>query len=267
MKADKMRVAAVQLDMKFCDVEYNFEHAEKLIRQTCLNDKPDVIVLPETWTTGYYPKQSLHSYCDKDGEKLKAKFSSLSKELNVNIVAGSTATLKDGKAYNTAYIFSRNGDCIAEYDKTHLFTPMNEDEYFEFGDHVCTFELDGIKCGIIICYDVRFPELTRTLALEGIQMLFVVSQWPDKRIPHLEVLTQARAIENQMFVVCCNSCGKADGTVFGGSSQTVDPLGNIIAKAGTQEETLIADCDFTAIREIRESINVFKDRKTEIYNI
>lgn len=267
MRADKMKVTSIQLDMRFCDIEYNYEHSEKLIRESVSNEKPDVIVLPETWTTGFYPTQSLHAYCDENGERIKAKFSSLAKELNVNIVAGSVATLKDGKAYNTAYIFSRNGECVSEYDKTHLFTPMNEDKFFEFGSHTCTFELDGVKCGIIICYDVRFPELTRTLALDGIEMLFVVSQWPDKRIPHLETLTKARAIENQMFVVCCNSCGKADGSVFGGASQTVDPLGNVIAKAGSGEEVITAECDFGVIKEIRESINVFRDRKTKIYNI
>lgn len=267
MRADKMKVTSIQLDMKFCDIDYNYEHAKELIRAAKAKENPDVIVLPETWTTGFYPTQSLHAYCDKNGERIKSEFSTLAKELSVNIVAGSVATLKDGKAYNTAYIFSRNGECVAEYDKTHLFTPMNEDKFFEFGDHICTFELDNVKCGIIICYDVRFPELSRTLALEGIEMLFVVSQWPDKRIPHLETLTKARAIENQMFVVCCNSCGKADGTVYGGASQTVDPLGNILSKAGSAEETITADCDLSVIKEIRESINVFSDRKTNIYNI
>lgn len=267
MRTDKMRVSSVQLDMKFCDIDYNYDHAKALLKTAAENEKADVLVLPETWTTGFYPKQSLHSYCDKNGERIKSELSALAKELDVNLVAGSTPTLKDGKAYNTAYVFSRTGECIAEYDKTHLFTPMNEDGYFEFGDHVSTFFLDGKKCGIIICYDVRFPELSRTLALEKIEMLFVVSQWPDKRIPHLEALTRARAIENQMFVVCCNSCGKAGDTVYGGASQTVDPLGNILCKAGDTEEIITADCDFSQIKEIRESINVFNDRKTKLYNI
>lgn len=262
-----MKISTVQLDMKFCDIDYNFEHAKKLIKDTVKKENCDTVVLPETWTTGYYPTKSLHLYCDEDGKRIKSEFSALAKELNVNIVAGSTPTLKNSNAYNTAYIFSRSGECVGEYDKTHLFTPMDEDKFFSFGDHICTFEIDNVKCGIIICYDVRFPELTRTLALEGIELLFVVSQWPDKRIPHLEVLTKARAIENQMFVVCCNSCGSADGTAFGGHSQTVDPLGLVIAKAGEKEEVITAECDLGIIEEIRSSINVFKDRKTEIYKI
>ena len=118
--------------------------------------------------------------------------------------------------YNTAFVFDRNGKEIGAYDKTHLFTPMAEDKYFQKGDHLTFFELDGVRCGIIICYDIRFPELVRSYAVKGLDMLFVVSQWPAVRIPHLLALTKARAIENQMFVVCCNSCGTAGSTVYGG---------------------------------------------------
>lgn len=262
-----MRVSSIQLDMKFCDIEYNLEHAESLVRAAKEKENPDVIVLPETWTTGFYPTQSPTAYFDKNGERVKAKFSALAGELDTNIVAGSVATLKNGKAYNTAYVFSRNGECAAEYDKTHLFTPMNEDKFFESGDHTCVFELDGVRCGIIICYDIRFPELARTLALEGAEMLFAVSQWPDKRIYHLETLTKARAIENQMFVVCCNSCGKTPSAVFGGSSMTVDPLGEVLCRAGNKEEIITADCDLSVIKKVRGSINVFNDRKTKLYKL
>jgi omega-amidase len=262
-----MRVSCIQLDMKFCDVEYNYSHAAELIKRTVKDEKPDVILLPETWTTGYYPKEKLASYSDNNGERIKSCFSKLSKELDVNIIAGSIANNKDGKIYNTAYVFDRSGNCVAEYDKTHLFTPMDEDKFFEFGNHLTTFTLDGVKCGIVICYDIRFPELIRSLALKGIEMLFMVSQWPEKRVPHIQVLTQARAIENQMFVACCNSCGKADGTVFGGSSQIVDPWGVVLERADGKEQVITADCDFSIIKDIRSSINVFNDRKTKLYEI
>lgn len=262
-----MKVSCIQLDMKFCDVQFNYAHAEKLIRETVKKENSDVVVLPETWSTGYYPKDNLMSFCEADGDRIKKAFSLLAKELNVNIVAGSVATLKNGKVYNTAYVFNRKGETVGEYDKTHLFTPMDEHKFFEFGEKVTTFELDSHKCGIVICYDIRFPELARTLALEGIEMLFVVSQWPDKRVEHLKTLTSARAIENQMFVAVCNSCGNADGTQFGGNSRVIDPWGTVLASAGETEEVITADCDFTVIDGIRKSINVFNDRKKEIYNI
>ena len=156
---------------------------------------------------------------------------------------------------------------MGEYDKTHLFTPMNEHKFFEYGNKITTFSLDGHKCAVIICYDIRFPELVRSLALEGVEMLFVVSQWPEKRIEHLKTLSRARAIENQMFVAVCNSCGCADKVRFGGNSMIIDPWGDVLASAGETEEIITADFDFGKIEEIRNSINVFNDRKPELYSI
>lgn len=264
---DFLRISCVQLDMEFCNVERNYKKAEELITSTARNENPDLIVLPETWSTGYFPREDLEKYCEDDCSRVKSVFSALARDYGVNIAAGSVANIKNGGIFNTACVFDRDGRLVAEYDKTHLFTPMDEHKYFNFGSNVVTFELDGKKCGIVICYDIRFPELIRTLALEKIELLIMSSQWPDKRVNHLQVLTQARAIENQMFVACCNSCGTADGAVFGGSSQIIDPWGKVLARAGEKEEVITADCDFDIIKEIRNSINVFHDRRTEIYRI
>ena len=142
---------------------------------------------------------------------------------------------------------------------------MGEDDYYTGGDHLCSFTLDGVKCGIIICYDVRFPELTRNLALQGLDKLIVVAQWPKERIFHLRTLTTARAIENQMFVVCCNSCGTANKIVFGGNSAVIDPFGKALGLAGQNEEIISATCDMPILCAIRESIPVFCDRRPELY--
>ena len=144
---------------------------------------------------------------------------------------------------------------------------MGEHDYYEAGTHVTTFELDGKKCGIIICYDVRFLELVRTLALTGLDVLFVPAQWPALRKYHWDTLTAARSIENQMFVVACNSCGKAGETVYGGSSHILDPWGNPIVAAGGSEVILTGDLDFSVIEGIRASINVYRDRRPELYTI
>jgi len=164
-------------------------------------------------------------------------------------------------------VFDRTGNCIASYDKTHLFTPMGEDQYYTPGDHLCRFKLDGKDCALIICYDIRFPELTRTLTVAGLDMLFVVAQWPKIRTFHLRSLTTARAIENQMFLVCCNSCGTAGDTVYGGNSAIIDPWGETIALAGETESIITADCDMRILDNIRYSIPVFRDRRPELYNI
>lgn len=253
--------------MKFCDVQANYAQVRELIYNTVKKENTDVVVLPETWSTGYYPKNDLMSFCEADGAEIKKTFSLVARELGVNIVAGSIANSRNGKAFNTAYVFDRNGAVVGEYDKTHLFTPMDEHKFFECGDRITTFFVDGHKCAVIICYDIRFPELVRTLALRGIEMLFVVSQWPTERIEHLKILSAARAVENQMFVAVCNSCGKTDDVFFGGNSRIIDPWGNVLAAAGETEEVITACCDMDVTDKIRSEINVFIDRKTNLYNL
>ena len=260
-----MKISCLQMDMALGRAEENFAHAEAMIRQA-MREKPDVIVLPETWDTGYFP-QNVADLADRDGQRTKQVIGALAREFSVNILAGSVSNIREGKLYNTAMVFDRTGECIASYDKTHLFTPMGEQMVYTPGDHLCRFKLDGAACGVIICYDVRFPELTRSLALEGLDVLFVVSQWPKERISHLRSLTVARAVENQMFVVCCNSCGTADETVYGGNSAVIDPWGQTIVSGGEKENILTADADLCILSSIRDSIHVFRDRRPELYRL
>ncbi len=261
-----MKVACIQMDMAFGVPGENFNKAVSLIREAA-SKGADVAVLPETWNVGFFPHDNLKELSDVNGEQVKRVFGELSSELGINIVAGSVANAKADGVYNSAYVFNRKGSCVGEYDKTHLFSPMGEDDFFKKGSHTCTFELDGLSCGLIICYDVRFPELTRTMSLEGLDVLFMVSQWPLVRVAHLDALTKARAIENQMFVVCCNSAGKAPGTVYGGNSSVNDPWGVTIAHAGEREEILYATLDPSILEGIRKSINVFADRRPDIYKV
>lgn len=260
-----MRVCCAQMDMLPGEPGLNFAHAAEMVRRAAKAHEPDVILLPETWNTGFAPGKLGADLADEDGARTKEIFSALARELNVNILAGSVANRKSAKLCNTAFVFSRNGELLAEYDKTHLFSPMGEDAAFEKGDSLARFSLDGARCAVIICYDLRFPELVRSLALPGLDALFVVSQWPQKRAEHLRVLSRARAIENQMFLALCNSCGEAFGTKYGGGSALIDPWGNVLAEAGEGEETIAAAFDLAILEEIRSSIPVFRDRRPELY--
>ncbi len=259
-----MKISCIQMDMVLGAVEENFSRAQYLVRTAAEKERPDVIVLPETWNTGFFP-EDLEALADRDGERTKAVFSPLARELHVNIVCGSVANKRPDGFYNTAYVFDRSGEVVAQYDKAHLFTPSGEHEHFRSGSHTCRFDLDGHACGLIICYDIRFPELTRSLALEGIELLFVPAQWPAKRTMHLDTLARARAIENQMFLVLCNSAAR--DTACGGHSAVIDPWGEYLAQAGGGQETITAQADFTVIDGIRASINVFRDRRPGLYHI
>ena len=261
-----MNVACLQMDMVFCSPEENFRKAEALIAQA-MERNPDVLVLPETWNTGFFPRENLSQLCDRDGNRVKERIGALAKKYRVNIVAGSVSNLRGDRVYNTAFVFDREGTCVACYDKIHLFSPMEEQKFYTPGDKLCRFTLDGVPCGLVICYDIRFPELTRSLALAGTDVLFMVAQWSEERLSHLKNLTVARAIENQMFVVCCNSCGTADGTVYGGNSAIIDPLGQHLAQAGMQEEILSAQLDTDKLQTIRNTIPVFRARRPELYHL
>lgn len=266
-----MKISLIQMDMAPGAPDENFTRAARLIEQAAAAGA-DVIVLPETWNVGFFPRERLAELADQDGKRVKETIGALAKSCGVNIVAGSVADCRGSKVYNTAYIFDRAGKMIASYDKTHLFSPMGEHEYFAAGDHLCRFELDGVSCGIIICYDLRFPEWTRKLAVQGLDLLFVVSQWPDVRADHLRTLIRARAIENQMYLACCNSCGRTGDTQFGGGSAVIDPWGKVLAEGAlakkdtaSAEEIIEAQIDVSVLEEIRSSINVFRDRRPECY--
>lgn len=261
-----MKISCIQMDMRLGEADYNFARAQALIREAVEQEHSDVVVLPETWNTGFFPAD-LACCADDNGQRTKAVFSALANELRVNIVCGSVANRKAGGFYNTAYVFDRSGAVIAEYDKTHLFTPSGEHRSFTPGSHTCSFTLEGRQCALIICYDIRFPELCRTCALQGAQLMFVVAQWPQARTMHLETLARARAIENQMFLALCNSVGTAGSTRCGGRSAIIDPWGEYLAKADETEGIITGDLDFSVIEEIRNSINVFRDRRPELYRI
>ena len=261
-----MRIACAQMDVILGRPEENLARAVELVRKAAETD-PDVILIPETWNTGFFPKNGLADMADRDGKTVKTVLGALAGELNVNLIAGSVADCREGKVFNTSYVFDRSGTCVASYDKTHLFSPMGEHEYFTPGEWVVDFVLDGVRCGLITCYDVRFCELIRTLALRGIDILFVPAQWPAVRTEHWRTLTRARAIENQIFLACCNGCGTAGETVYGGNSAIYDPWGVTLAAAGEGEEIISADCDLSIIANIRSSMHVFADRRPELYKI
>ena len=228
--------------------------------ENAMQDKPDVLLLPEMWNIGFFPRP-IEDYADKDGEGTRALLSGLARKYQINIVGGSVARLDSatGKIYNTCYIFDRTGQELSSYDKVHLFSPGREDQVFERGRHICTFTLDGHKCGVAICYDLRFGSFLSTIA-EDIEILFLPAAWPKLRQQHWDVLTQARAIEYQVFVAACNGGAAAsDKHPLSGHSGIFDPWGEVLAKAREREEIISAELDFRLLQEAREKIPVRKD--------
>ncbi len=251
------------MKMKAGDIGGNFAHAEALLREAAKN--ADILVLPETWNTGFFPKEDISLLADREAGRAKQLLSSVALQYGVCIVGGSVTEEKDGRIYNTCYIYNEKGECISSYSKTHLFSYMDEHLYYTPGDSLAEFTLSGIKASVVICYDLRFPELVRKVAVSGAELLFAVCQWPRERTDILHTLAAGRAAENQMYVAVCNSCGENRGTVFGGCSAVFDPLGNKTAQAGADEEIVYADIDIGKVCSLRKEFNVFGDRRTDIY--
>lgn len=261
-----MKIAAVQMEVTFCEPERNYQRARHFIEEAARNGA-DTVVLPELFTTGFFPKDDLDHWADLDGDMIRNFGSAIAKEFHINLVAGSVLTKRDEKYYNTSFVFDREGNQVACYDKIHLFSFSGENNYFSPGSNLCTFELDGVPCGLIICYDVRFLEQVRSLCLKGIDILFVPAAWPEKRREHWTTLNRARAIENQIYVVNVNVCGEANNTLHAGHSAIISPWGEYLAQAELQEELLISDVDFGVVKEIRETINVYRDRRPDLYRL
>lgn len=259
-----MKISVVQMNMQQENPEYNFGHTEVLLNKAAEN-MPDVAVLPEMWNTGFFPKNNLSETADFEAVRTKELLSNFSRKNKVYTIGGSVARTHNGKMYNTCYVFDRNGTNIASYDKIHLFSHMDEDKFFTAGNSFCTFDIDGVKAGVIICYDLRFPELVRRLALDGAEILFIVSQWPQERVEQLKILTKARAVENQMFSILANSCGSFDNTRFAGNSFACDPLGNVIAAADKNETVLTFCIDTSEVENIRNEFRVFDDIRKDLY--
>ena len=241
----KIRIAQAQMKV-MPSVELSFKEAEKYLLKA-KEENADMLCLPEMFCCPYETK-NFPLYAQLDGGEMKKKASELAAKYGIIFSAGSVPESdEEGHVYNTAYVFGRNGEQLAKHRKMHLFNidvkggqRFFESETLTAGNEVTVFDTEFGKMGLCICYDIRFPELTRSLVLGGLDMLFVVSQWPKVRVPHLKALAKARAIENQMFLACCNSCGTAGDTVYGGASTITDPWGETLAEAGSEEETISA---------------------------
>jgi predicted amidohydrolase len=156
---------------------------------------------------------------------------------------------------------------VGKYRKIHLFSLTGEPDQFERGRAPVVCETSVGRLGVEICYDLRFPELSRRLALDGAEILCFSALWPDTRIAHWSLLLRSRAVENQLFVMGCNGCGAEGNTQYGGASVIVSPTGTLLAEARQREEVIIARLNPAEMREYRRHIPCFADRLPGCYNI
>lgn len=249
------------------NVQANLQRVESLFEETDLKNT-DIVVLPEMWTSGY-DLGNIADYAAENLEPVKSKISKLARDNNVSVVAGSILnTYESSDVYNTAFVIDNSGELIHEYSKMHLVPMLNEPEYLASGNTPAEiFKLNGTKCGVLICYDLRFPEVFRDLSLSGAKVIFVVAEWPRERTDHWITLLKARAIENQCYIVASNTVDtQSNGTTFAGNSMTIDPFGKVLAEANQEtDEVITAELDFKYIDKIRTEIPIFESRRKDLY--
>lgn len=258
-----MKLSLLQINIILGDFEKN-KASVTIAIEKAMEEKPDILALPEMWNIGFFPKPIIN-FADHDGQETRTFLSALARQHKVNIVGGSIANRIGKNLYNTNYTFNRQGKVISTYNKIHLFSLSKENQVFSAGDKLSIFTLDGIKCAVIICYDVRFCELVRMLALEGIDILFVPAAWPVERLMHWQILNQARAIENQIFVAAINGAGSFKNFHLAGNSMLIDPWGNVLNQADEDQTIVSAAINLDILKEIRSTMNVFNDRKVNLY--
>lgn len=262
-----MNYAICQIALVPGNPQANYSKVEQWVHAVMeTEEKPDILVLPEMWTTGY-TLPDLPQLAEHHLETTLPFLQRLAKQHSVHLIGGSVANQRDGGIYNTALVVNKKGELVYEYDKAHLVPMLNEPAYLTEGRSIGhVFELDGIKMGVMICYDLRFPELARSLALEGAQVLHIVAEWPEARTTHWQALQVARAIENQCYVVSSNVIGTYDGVEFAGSSMVIDPWGDILAQAGKdKEETLLIYLELNQVPKVRKDVPVFSSRRSDLY--
>lgn len=258
-----MKIACIQMDICFGDIDANFNKAKSLIEEA-MEGNPDLIVLPELWSTGY-DLTRLNLLADYEAKKSIRFLQDLAKLHNVHFVGGSVASQTANGTYNTLLIVNNNGELIHTYDKAHLFKLMNEHKYLDSGSSKGSFILDDQHLAGVICYDIRFPEWLRAHTIEGAEALFVVAEWPLPRLHHWRSLLIARAIENQCFVIACNRTGADPENIFAGHSMIINPWGEIIIEGNEQEAIVTGTIDLSEVRKVREMIPIFTDRRTDLY--
>jgi len=255
-----VKISVAQLDAGTSPAS-NLERLSRAAREVSSQGQlVEALFFPELYDVGY----NLRSLQDPSATELwpDDALESIADETGLILAGGMVET---PGPYNTLTVVEPGRGRTARYRKRHLVSFMGEPDYLRAGDELVSCEFGGLRWGLLICYDLRFPEQSRRLTLEHeVDVLAIVSAWPFPRREHWRTLLRARAIENQCYVVACNRVGTAGPYTFCGSSTVIDPFGEVLAEAGSEsEEILTADISPAVVRDIRGRLPVRRDARIE----
>ncbi len=256
-----MKIALLQFD---CVEERNDENRGKVAAAVAEAEAAgaEILALPELWCSGY----DLAAATRRGGwERDFPELAELSRRHGIAILGGSLLEAQ-GERYSNCAVAFEAGTERGRYRKQHLFKPLLEHRYLVAGnERPRIFSLRGLRCAMTICYDLRFPEVFRPLAVAGVELIHVPAQWPRQRIHHWRALLVARAIESQCWIVGVNRRGWYADREFPGHSLVVDPRGEIVLDAGEEPGVRYAAIDRDLVVELRRSFPVLEDRREDLY--
>ncbi len=262
-----MKVAAAQIACALGDFDANLRKIRDFAA-VARKSGVELIVFPEMSDTGYsMPVIQKHAREWKNGAVVDLQ--TIAKENSIAIVAGISD--RDGDSvFNAQALIDSYGEVLAKYRKMHLVTaaPLDERVCLSPGNEFVTCKIGSFSVGLSICYDLRFPEMARTLVVKhGANVIVNSSAWPVVRAEHLRILAVARAVENQSYLIIANRVGTDDGVTFCGGSLIVDPSGKTLASASPDREELIeAEISADVIAQVRNLVRVFDHRRPELYS-
>ena len=257
-----MKIALYQGEGRPAGVDENLEIMKRKARLAA-EQGADLIIFPELFLSGYNIGKTVVELAEQADGPSCHKAAQIARDANIALLYGYPEHNRK-KVYNSAILIGRGGKTRANYRKTHLYGSY-EKKFFKPGDSLILAELEGLNIGILICYDVEFPEAVRALVYAGADLVAVPTALMEDYCRVAEKVVPARAYESEIYVAYVNRCGSEGDTIYCGRSCLVGPDGRDVLRAGLTEELLLADIDKNAIAEARETNAVLKDLRPDLY--
>ncbi len=272
MEKEKINIIAIQMESIIANKKANFEKVENLIDSN-IKQNTDILILPELWNVGWACDKFIQAAEPFENSNTIEFLKNIAIKYNVNILGGSFVNKINEKYYNTCPVIDRKGNLKAIYNKNHLYSYYDDSEgsYITKGDNPVIVDIEGVKIGLTICYDIRFPEIYRAYRKAGADILVNMAAWPLSRAIHWNSLTQARAVENQTYMIALTQTGSLPtGAKNLGHSLIYDYSGNILDEINTIEGAIAATINLYDMYEFRNKctiLNDIQDSYEVIYNV
>ena len=265
IQKEMVRLLAIQMESVIGELELNIDTVKNLLIANLEKyEGADFVFLPEVWTVGWHTPAFLKTAETLENSKAVSMLSQIASKYNVNIIGGSFIRKDDDKYYNSCPVINRQGKVVAVYDKNHLYSYYGDNEggIITKGSNPLMVELEGVKIGLTICFDIRFPEIYRAYRKAGADILANMAAWgKTKKIPW-DIMTTSRAVENQAYMVALTQTGLLpDGKENLGHSMIIDYQGNILDQIEDIEGGVYAEINLPQMYEFREKCTILKDIK------